>query len=74
MAGELFVPGRPLREVYTAFHRHVEAAGMDFVELGFRGHGLAGIEFPTVVYREGDLGAADQAVATFPSERTWYSA
>ena len=62
MAGELFVPDRPLRDVYTAFHRHVEGAGMDFVELGFHGHGLAGIEFPAVVYREQDLGAADQGL------------
>jgi Xaa-Pro aminopeptidase len=60
MAGELFVPDRPLRDIYTAFHRHVEAAGMDFVELGFHGHGLAGIEFPAVVYREADLRATGQ--------------
>ena len=57
MAGDLFVPDRPLREVYTAFHGHVEAAGLDFVELGFHGHGLSGLEFPAVVYREEDLGA-----------------
>jgi Xaa-Pro aminopeptidase len=62
LAGELFVPGRTLREVYSAFHGHVEAAGMDFVELGFHGHGLAGIEFPAVVYREADLGPNAQAL------------
>jgi Xaa-Pro aminopeptidase len=56
MAGELFVPDRTVREIYTAFHEHVDAAGVDFVELGFHGHGLASPEFPAVVYREPDLG------------------
>ena len=57
MAEDLFVPDRPLREVYSAFHDHVEAAGLDFVELGFHGHGLSGLEFPAAVYREQDLDA-----------------
>ncbi|MGH2936929.1 MAG: M24 family metallopeptidase [Solirubrobacterales bacterium] len=54
MAGELFVPDRSLREIYTAFHDHVDAQGIDFVELGFHGHGLTSPEFPTVLWRESD--------------------
>ena len=30
-----------------------EKAGLDFVELGFHGHGMASPEFPTVIYRPG---------------------
>ncbi len=52
MAQDLFVPGRPLREVYTAFHDYAAGEGLDFVELGFHGHGLSSPEFPAVVYRE----------------------
>jgi Xaa-Pro aminopeptidase len=54
MAGDLFVPGRPLREISNAFHGYAEEAGLDFVELGFHGHGLASPEFPAIVYREAD--------------------
>ena len=44
-------PGVPLREVWEAFRRPVEKAGMDYIELGFHGHGLGSPEFPTVVYK-----------------------
>jgi Xaa-Pro aminopeptidase len=54
MAKDLMRPGYPLRHAYSAFHRHIEEAGFDFVELGFHGHGLASPEFPAVVYREAD--------------------
>jgi Xaa-Pro aminopeptidase len=54
MAGDLFVPGRPLGEISNAFHGYAEEAGLDFVELGFHGHGLASPEFPAIVYREAD--------------------
>jgi Xaa-Pro aminopeptidase len=54
MAKDLFVPGRTVREIYGAMHRHVDATGLDFIELGFHGHGLASPEFPAVVYREED--------------------
>jgi Xaa-Pro aminopeptidase len=54
MARDLFVPGRPLREIYTAFHDYAAGEGLDFVELGFHGHGLSSPEFPAVVYRETD--------------------
>ena len=50
---EVLVPGKTLREAWEAIRRPVEKAGMDFVELGFHGHGLASPEFPTVVYRPG---------------------
>lgn len=46
-------PGRTLREVWEAVRRPCYAAGLDFVELGFHGHGLASPEWPTVVYKEG---------------------
>ena len=55
MAGDLFVPGRQVREIYSAFHDFVTDQGLDFVELGFHGHGLASPEFPAVVYREADV-------------------
>ena len=50
---EILVPGNTLKEAWEAIRRPVEKAGMDFVELGFHGHGLASPEFPTVVYRPG---------------------
>lgn len=46
-------PGVTIREAYTAIRRPAERAGIDFVELGFHGHGLASPEFPTVVHRPG---------------------
>ena len=50
---EALVPGITLRQAWEAIRRPAEKAGMDFVELGFHGHGLASPEFPTVVYRPG---------------------
>ncbi|MFQ5911573.1 MAG: M24 family metallopeptidase [Nitrospinota bacterium] len=44
-------PGAPLREVWEAFRRPVQEAGMDYIECGFHGHGLGSPEFPTVVYK-----------------------
>ena len=52
MAEELFVPERPLREIYTTFHDFTAEEGLDFVKLGFHGQGLASPEFPTMVYRD----------------------
>jgi Xaa-Pro aminopeptidase len=54
MAKDLFVPGRTARDVYGAFHQYVDDSGLDFIELGFHGHGLASPEFPAVVHREVD--------------------
>ena len=50
---EVMKPGTALQEVWEAIRRPAERAGMDFVELGFHGHGMASPEFPTVVYRPG---------------------
>ena len=50
---EALVPGNTLKRAWEAIRRPVERAGLDFVELGFHGHGLASPEFPTVVYRPG---------------------
>jgi Xaa-Pro aminopeptidase len=61
MAAEVMVADMPLRHAYSAFHSHVERAGLDFLELGFHGHGLASPEFPAVVYREADLGQIGRA-------------
>lgn len=49
-------PGNTLREVWEAEREPCYRAGMDFVELGFHGHGLASPEHPIVVY---ELGASD---------------
>ena len=48
---EIMKPGKRLEDVWKAVRRPVEKAGMDFVELGFHGHGMASPEFPTVVHR-----------------------
>lgn len=48
---EVMKPGKTLEEVWKAVRRPAEKAGMDFVELGFHGHGMASPEFPTVVHR-----------------------
>jgi len=48
--------GNTLREVWEAARHPCRRAGLDFVELGFHGHGLASPEWPTVVYKSGPLG------------------
>lgn len=53
-AKELFVPGRTVGEIYRSWHKRVEDEGLDFIELGFHGHGLASPEFPANVYRDAD--------------------
>jgi Xaa-Pro aminopeptidase len=54
MAEGLFVAGRSVRSAYTAFHEFADAQGLDFVELGFHGHGLSSPEFPASVFRDAD--------------------
>ncbi len=46
-------PGLALREAWRAVRQPCRASGLDFLELGFHGHGLASPEWPTVVYKEG---------------------
>jgi Xaa-Pro aminopeptidase len=51
---EVMKAGMPLQQVWEGIRRPAEKAGMDFVELGFHGHGMVSPEFPTVVYRPGE--------------------
>ncbi|MDW7730659.1 MAG: Xaa-Pro peptidase family protein [Bacillota bacterium] len=50
---EKFKPGNTVSEVVEAIRRPAKKAGLDFVELGFHGHGLSSPEFPTVVLKPG---------------------
>jgi Xaa-Pro aminopeptidase len=43
--------GNTYRDVWESVREVCDRAGMDFVELGFHGHGLASPEFPCWVYR-----------------------
>jgi Xaa-Pro aminopeptidase len=52
-SAEALVPGNTVREAWEAVVRPADKARLDFVELGFHGHGLASPEFPCVVYRPG---------------------
>jgi len=45
-------PGVTIGEALEGFRRPARKAGIDYVELGFHGHGLASPEFPTMVYPE----------------------
>ena len=50
---EVLRPGNTLRNAWESIRTATEKRGIDFVELGFHGHGLGSPEFPTVVYRPG---------------------
>jgi Xaa-Pro aminopeptidase len=50
---EAMRPGKTVREALEIVRRPCLDAGLDYVELGFHGHGLASPEFPTVTYKEG---------------------
>ena len=50
---EALVTGRTIREAVGMIRKPAERAGLDYVELGFHGHGAASPEFPSVVYPEG---------------------
>lgn len=50
---EAMRPGVTLGEAWRAVREPCGAADLDFLELGFHGHGLASPEWPTVVYKEG---------------------
>lgn len=47
-----FTPGTRLEDVWKAIREPAEEAGMNYVELGFHGHGLGSPEFPTTVYAQ----------------------
>lgn len=52
---EIFGPGKTFRSAVRAIHSIFESRGLDWVELGFHGHGLSSPEYPLSVYREGDM-------------------
>lgn len=41
--------GAILEQVWSAFHEPVKKANMDYIELGFHGHGVISGEYPTLV-------------------------
>jgi Xaa-Pro aminopeptidase len=51
---EAMKAGNTLRQVWEAVRKPCEDAGLDYIELGFHGHGLTSPEFPTVVYKPGE--------------------
>lgn len=48
-----FRTGTKIPELLEAIRRPCLDAGLDYLELGFHGHGLASPEFPTAVYKPG---------------------
>lgn len=66
---ETIKPGVTLREAWTVMRKTILERGMDFVELGFHGHGLASPEFPDGgVYREEDTLPGSAILGNFPFE------
>lgn len=49
---EFFTPGTRLVDLWEAIRAPALEADMDFIELGFHGHGLGSPEFPAVVYSQ----------------------
>jgi Xaa-Pro aminopeptidase len=60
-------PGITLTEAVSAFREPAKRARMDYVELGFHGHGLSSPEFPTVVYAPEAAGGKTEK----DSEKAW---
>ncbi|MEU9451727.1 Xaa-Pro peptidase family protein [Streptomyces sp. NPDC048277] len=54
MAESVLIPDATVRSASTALHEFTESEGLDFVELGFHGHGLSSPEFPAAVFRDAD--------------------
>jgi Xaa-Pro aminopeptidase len=60
-----FRPGVTLRELLEAIRKPAARAGVDYVELGFHGHGLASPEFPAIVHKPNtDIGVAIRATGS----------
>lgn len=60
-----FRPGVTLRELLEAIRKPAARAGVDYVELGFHGHGLASPEFPAIVHKPNiDNGVAIRATGS----------
>jgi Xaa-Pro aminopeptidase len=47
---EKFRPGMKLNDVLEGFRSPVYKAKMDYIEIGFHGHGLSSPEFPAITY------------------------
>ncbi len=47
---EVMKPGNTIRQAWEAIREPARKAGLDYVELGFHGHGMASPEFPTAAY------------------------
>lgn len=62
---EAMRPGATLREVWEAARAPVKKAGIEFLELGFHGHGMASPEFPVVVYKTGEGLMAGAGIGDF---------
>ena len=62
-----FQPGTRLEALWEAFRAPAREAEMDFIELGFHGHGLASPEFPAVVYPQ-------ESTRLYPDGMAWHPA
>ena len=59
-------PGVTLREAWTAIRKPIADNNMDWLELGFHGHGICSPEFPNgCVYREEDARSSQVGDAVF---------
>lgn len=63
-AMENFYPGTRLEDLWEAIRAPVKEADMDFVELGFHGHGLGSPEYPSTVYPQ-------EPTETYPEGLAW---
>lgn len=63
-AVDTFAPGVRLQDLWEAIRAPVKEANMDFVELGFHGHGLGSAQLPTVVYPQ-------ESTNTYPDGLSW---
>ena len=67
-AEKMLRPGNTGRQVWEAMREPVERKGLDYVELGFHGHGLASPEYPTSVYRSGGGDLSGETIGDLPIE------
>jgi Xaa-Pro aminopeptidase len=65
MGVEKLRPGVPVGEAAEAFRRPARKAGMDFIELGFHGHGLSSPEYPRAAVFPSERLRTDRAGGTF---------
>lgn len=65
-AMKAFKPGARLQDIWETIRAPVHEAGMDFLELGFHGHGLSSPEFPSVVYPQGSNAVYGDEIVNHP--------